>query len=126
VVYTLEACNSCSSGNLNQIGSRGLRPVCPIFPYLCESLAKPNLDSFCGLVPQSDLHAIDAVDSGVPCRSTPQNRHSSIWNKPHMHEMILYRVWKIECDQHPALADLQFTQYTQPSNPSELPEWQNI
>ena len=76
-----------------------------------------NADGLGGLDPQCDLHAVNAIDSWIARRGAPQSGHVSVWNKTHVHQVVLNRLGQIEGNQYPALADPQLAQNAQPQNP---------
>lgn len=55
---------------------------------------------------QSYLHAVNAVDGGVTGWGAAQGSHQRIWNKTHMHEVVLYRFRQVKSYQDRALSDV--------------------
>ena len=74
---------------------------------------------------QGDLHAVDAIYRGIAGRSAAQRRHLRIGHKAHMHQVVLHGFGQIEGHQHPALANLQFTQHAQPPDSRVPPKGQH-
>ena len=56
---------------------------------------------------QGNLHAVDAINSGIAGRRAAQSRHMRIGYKAHMHQVVLDRFGQIQGDQNPAFANLQ-------------------
>ncbi len=75
-----KGCSNCSSCRLAQ---------------LRESIVSSgsNQDAVGGLVAQSDLHALHAVDCGVASGCTAKGSDTSIGHEAHMHQMVLHRFW---------------------------------
>jgi len=74
---------------------------------------------------EGNLHAINAVDGWVAGWCAAEGGDEGVWDKAHVHEMVLDGFREIEGDQDCGIADIQFTQNAQSPNSDGLPEGQD-
>lgn len=82
----------------------------------------PDANGGCCFMAERDFEAVNAVDGGVPGGSATQGRDFSIWNKTHVHQVVLNVFREVECDQDPAFTHRQIAEHAHLTNPVVPPE----
>jgi hypothetical protein len=71
---------------------------------------------------ESDFKAVDAVDGGVAGRRAAQGRDFSVWDKTHVHQVVLDVLRQVEGDKDPPCTNRQIAECVHLTNPVMLPE----
>ena len=71
-------------------------------------------DRFGSLAAERNLHTVHGINGRVANRRAVHDLDSGIWNKAHVHQVILYAGWEVQRYQNSALAYFEIAKYSQP------------
>ena len=83
--------------------------------------AGTNADCSGSFVAESNLHAVNAVDSGIAGRGAAEIDDARSGDEAHMHQVVLDIFREVERDQDPTFTDGQFAQHAHLSRSPMLP-----